>query len=181
VSALTKIMKKSPSAREGAAGAQGTYRVRHVLIASSSAWFKLEPIDPLEGHWAWCSIAEVVNRLFAIARTVACEICGSAPCINPGFYNLCRQADVRARSKPTSTHFEAKADASTVEALMFSLRSRGTPALEESDAQQRLVRLSEDQVRALGVRLQRISPDIAKPWGADEVVALVSKWTSLHG
>lgn len=147
-----------------------------MLLQSSSA--------AIDTYWGWQPIAEAVNRLFNVSRPIACDICGRAPCTNPSFCALCREADRKARSKPPPPRLASRhtgAALSTVEAVMFALRSRGTPALEEPDTQQRLVRLSEDQVRALGVRLQRISPDIAKPWGADKVVALVSKWTSLHG
>ena len=49
-----------------------------------------------------------------------------------------------------------RAAASTVEALMFELRS-GTSVLRESGAKRRLSELSEAQVREVGARLQHSS------------------------
>src|SRR5262245_58146043 len=61
----------------------------------------------------------------------------------------------------------------TVEALMFSLRSRGTKAVEESATKRRLFDLSEQQVIEIGNRLQRLKPEIARAWSAAEVEILL--------
>jgi transposase len=61
----------------------------------------------------------------------------------------------------------------TVEAFMFSLRSRGTKALEEPATKRRLSDLSEQQVIEVGNRLQRLKPEIARAWSAAEVKILV--------
>jgi hypothetical protein len=60
----------------------------------------------------------------------------------------------------------------TIEALMFSLRSRGTKALEEPDTKRRLTELSDQQVVEVGNRLQRLRPDIARAWTTAEVEIL---------
>jgi hypothetical protein len=58
----------------------------------------------------------------------------------------------------------------TVEALMYSLRSRGTKTLEEADTLRRLSNLSDQQVIEVGDRL--LNPEIARPWTTEEIEVL---------
>jgi len=78
-------------------------------------------------------------------------------------------------------HFEGRAAAATVEALMYSLRQRGTAALKEAQTQRRLAALSEEQLREVAARLQRLKPHIAKAWSGDEIDHLLETWDLLHG
>jgi hypothetical protein len=72
-----------------------------------------------------------------------------------------------------TTTVEARAAApTTVEALMYSLRTRGTAALLEPDCRRRLSELNAEQTRAVAVRLQKLKPRIAKAWGAGEIEQL---------
>jgi hypothetical protein len=61
----------------------------------------------------------------------------------------------------------------TLEALMYSLRLRGTKALEESATKRWISELSDDQVIEGGDRLQRVRPEIARAWTAAEVETLL--------
>jgi hypothetical protein len=61
----------------------------------------------------------------------------------------------------------------TVEALMYSLRERGTKALEEAATKRRLSDLSDQQVIEVGNRLQRLKPEIARKWTKEEVEILL--------
>src|SRR5262245_52894044 len=70
--------------------------------------------------------------------------------------------------------------ASTVEALMYSLR-RGVDELAKPDTQRRLSELSEDQLRAVCERLQNFKPEIAPAWTPEEIEALTSIWSAVHG
>jgi hypothetical protein len=71
---------------------------------------------------------------------------------------------------------------STIEALMYSLRERGVPALNERAVQRRLLALGDEQVREVCGRLQRLKPERARPWSADEVETLISTREELrHG
>jgi len=70
--------------------------------------------------------------------------------------------------------------AATVEALMFSLRS-GLAALSNPHTLGQLSELSEEQVRAVIVRLQKLQPEIAPPWTPEEVVVLLAAWGRCHG
>jgi hypothetical protein len=79
----------------------------------------------------------------------------------------------RAHQEMIGENFRGRAATSTVEALMFSLRERGTMALEEPDTRPRLGELSDEQAIEVGTRLRKLKPDIAKAWSADEVLILM--------
>src|SRR5262245_13829669 len=59
-------------------------------------------------------------------------------------------------------HFAGRAAASTVEALMLGLRSRGVVALKEAPAQQRLGALSPEQLHDVIARLIRLRSQYPK-------------------
>jgi|SRR5215470_16190460 len=88
---------------------------------------------------------------------------------------------VAAQAAMYARHFEGRAAAATVEALMYSLRERGTAALKEAPTRPRLRQLSEEQLREVAGRLQRLKPHIAKAWTADEVDHLLETWDLLRG
>jgi hypothetical protein len=51
----------------------------------------------------------------------------------------------------------------TIEAVMYSLRERGTAALLEPNCRRRLSELNERQIVDIAVRLQKLQPEIAPP------------------
>ena len=73
-------------------------------------------------------------------------------------------------------HFCGRAAWSTVEALMLGLREGGIAAVQEPKVRSRLAQLSGAQLIEVGDRLQRLKPEIARAWWADEVGALISAW-----
>jgi hypothetical protein len=74
----------------------------------------------------------------------------------------------------------ARAAASTIEALMFSLRAGGA-ALACPHARRRLAELTEAQLHEVSARLQKFDPNIARAWTPIEVELLVAVWSDLHG
>ena len=72
------------------------------------------------------------------------------------------------------------AAASTVEALMYSLR-RGADELTKPDTQRRLSELSEDRLRTVCGRLQNFKSEIALAWAPEEVEVLMNVWSAVHG
>ena len=130
-------------------------------------------------------------------RLMACPICGCDPCPTPTFCAACRKADAARKPEGANilrltrlmdlTFEQAKreisgknrAAASTVEALMLELRG-GTKALSETAVTRRLSQLSEQQLRDIGARLQRLKPEIANAWSAAEIPKLISVWTELQ-
>jgi hypothetical protein len=73
----------------------------------------------------------------------------------------------------------ARAAASTIEALMFSLRVGGA-ALACPHARRRLAELTE-ALHEVCARLQKIDPNIARAWTPVEVELLVGIWIDIHG
>jgi hypothetical protein len=65
------------------------------------------------------------------------------------------------------------AAASTVEALMYSLRQRRTAALKEPEIRGGLAELSYEQLVEVAARLQRLKPHIAQSWSDQEIAQLV--------
>ena len=72
------------------------------------------------------------------------------------------------------------AAASTIEALMFCLRERGTAALKEPTVLRRISELSEPQMHEVCARLQKLKPEIARAWPVNEVEKLVNTWAVYH-
>jgi hypothetical protein len=68
------------------------------------------------------------------------------------------------------------AAASTVEALVFALRSRGVQALGEPDVLRRLAQLDDAQARDIAIRLQKLKPHIASAWTPEDVQVLITMW-----
>jgi hypothetical protein len=125
---------------------------------------------------------------------MTCNICGAEPCINPSFCRTCRKADARHRRDPnaerqrrlladdislqrayaeiSSSHIKGRAANSTVEALLYGLRS-GVSALKEPDVRRRLSQLSDDQLVEVGAKLRRRGPEIGGAWTANEIETLM--------
>jgi hypothetical protein len=66
------------------------------------------------------------------------------------------------------------AAAATVEALMFSLRSRRVQALGEPDVARRLAQLDNAQLREVAIRLQKPKPHMASAWSSADVQVLLT-------
>jgi hypothetical protein len=84
----------------------------------------------------------------------------------------------RAWHELNAAHFRDRAAQSTVEALMFSLRSGGINALDEPNTQRRISELSEEQLHEVGARLQALK--IARAWTAEDIEQLVETWVAHH-
>src|SRR5262245_10615956 len=86
----------------------------------------------------------------------------------------------RAWHELNAEKLRGRAADSTVEALMFSLRS-GVSVLKRPDTLRRLSELSEAQLREVVVRLQKFKPEIAPAWTVEDVEILVGVRNRLHG
>jgi DNA-directed RNA polymerase specialized sigma54-like protein len=86
----------------------------------------------------------------------------------------------RVQREMYQRHFQDHAAASTVEALMFCLRERGTAALKEPKVSRRVRELSEPQMHEVCARLQKLKPEIAGAWSVNEVENLVNTWAVYH-
>jgi hypothetical protein len=63
---------------------------------------------------------------------------------------------------------------------MYSLRERGTKALEEPDTKRRLSQLYDKQLAEVGDRLRRLKPHIARAWTIEEVKVLIRTKDALN-
>jgi hypothetical protein len=107
------------------------------------------------------------------------------------FAKLCREADEKQRRKLPDPRLERlrrlmaddhppdRAAASTVEALMFSLRD-GIHALTAPATLERLSKLDERQLSEVAERVQNFRQAIASAWTPNEVKALVMIWGESH-
>jgi hypothetical protein len=147
----------------------------------------------------WMGIAKTVADI--MSRLTACPTCGGTPCPNPRFCGLCCDTDAqKAHGKPPESipdkcnemsiealtaHFDGHrrahgAPQPTVEALMMGLRERGTGALLEPKVARRVSELSEQQLHEVCGRLQRLKPQIARAWTAEEITTLLDAWNTCH-
>jgi hypothetical protein len=78
--------------------------------------------------------------------------------------------------KLNAAHYRGRAAQSTVEGLMFSLRS-GIRALGQPEIQGRISELREEQLHEVGARLK---PEIAREWAAADIERLVETWVARH-
>jgi transposase len=84
------------------------------------------------------------------------------------------------KAAATNERKRKAAAASTVEALMFCLRERGTAALKQPKVSRRVSELSEPQMHEVCARLQKLKPEIARAWSVNEVEKLVNAWAVYH-
>jgi hypothetical protein len=86
----------------------------------------------------------------------------------------------RAWAEISIAHVRDRAAVSTVEALMFSLRS-SVRALGHPDTLRRLAALGDAQLREIAVRVQRFQPHIAPTWTSEEVEVLIAVRSRING
>jgi hypothetical protein len=104
-----------------------------------------------------------------------CKICGDPPWRHDeAWCRACAEGEARRRADRTEPPTPARAAASTLEALMYSLRERGIKALGEPDTLRRLCELSDEQLRDVAVRLQQFQPHIAPAWKAEDIRVLIT-------
>jgi hypothetical protein len=89
------------------------------------------------------------------AVPVACEICACTPCLTPGFCQACRVADARMRPQQRTTELRRAAQ-STMDALIYELRTYGIAQLAKPNCRRRLGDLSAGQGQELLAALLRL-------------------------
>jgi hypothetical protein len=121
------------------------------------------------------------------------------------FAAACRGADDKQRRKPkdlrleklrqlmaddgsldgtwreiSTAHIQDRAADSTVEALMFSLRS-GIGALADPNTVRQLCELSDAQIRQIAVRLQKLKVHVAPAWVVQDREVLLAARSKVRG
>jgi hypothetical protein len=69
-----------------------------------------------------------------------CSICGCAPCGTLGFCQMCREADRKAAAQHRATKERRPTPRSTIDAILYCVRTRGLAALKEPANLERLRR-----------------------------------------
>lgn len=116
----------------------------------------------------------------------ACATCGAAPCINPDFCRVCRDADQHKTKGRHVAHLRRlmsdsisldraldeisraarerheEAPAATYHAVVYELRTHGLSQLRQSSCQHRLGNLSAAQLRAVMVSLHALRDQYPK-------------------
>ena len=101
-----------------------------------------------------------------------CRSCGLIFCVDPGFCATCLA--INAKTAPVvQSKGRREVPASTYQAALYMLRTRGTAALAEPRCRQRLAELSADQVGELVATLTRLRPRC--PEISEELLVIVGK------
>ena len=152
------------------------------MTAASTAVSAAIPLaivaEPIHDRAWWTEESARVGTGWPAIIDAALEIMVAAGVIRPEqstFELACEQADRKRQPHPSRQEVAMGAPATTVEALVFSLR-RGVNELAQPDTLQRLSALDGDQVKQVCRRVQAFQPEIAEPWSTDEVDALISAW-----
>jgi hypothetical protein len=143
---------------------------RAMLLARASA------LDELVqgGEISLDSAIEELIELIGPFLPNRCNVCGDAPPLHDESWCMAvGEGKERRRAERAEPEPEPRAAASTVEALMFGLRS-GVQELGQEDTISRLSELSDAQFREVAVRLQKFQPHIAKAWTAGEIAVLIT-------
>lgn len=127
-------------------------------------------------------LIEAVDRLqdTAVAYKLVDEIGQDAvqAIIVAAFGTASSEPEQLVRAEQRSQPSDRGAAQSTVDALMYSLRS-GVGVLSRSDVRQRLAALNEKQLRDVCTALQ--NRKVAKSWTAADVEKLIETWMASHG
>jgi hypothetical protein len=108
-------------------------------------------------------------------------VCASRVAFIDGLYARCKTMDMTRYLKGVeSSNRQASAAISTVEGLMYSLRERGTEALNEPDTRRRLAELAEEQMHAVCARLQKLNLGRGA-WTPRDIDQLIKQWAARHG
>ena len=86
----------------------------------------------------------------------ACDVCGSEPCLTPGFCQACRAADARMRQQRPTENPSRPTPRTTIEAIMFCVRERGPQALHEPANIERLSRCDDAAIAEIDARIRKL-------------------------
>jgi hypothetical protein len=88
-----------------------------------------------------------------------CDICGCTPCASQTFCKTCRIVDARnarAAAKPAAKPARRPTPQVTIEAVMYCVRTRGLPALQEPANLERLSRCDPAALAEINRRIDAL-------------------------
>jgi hypothetical protein len=88
-----------------------------------------------------------------------CSICGCAPCGTPGFCQMCREADRQAAAQRSNERTKERrlTPRSTIDAILYCVRTRGLAALKEPANLERLRRCDAMAQAEINERIDKLS------------------------
>jgi hypothetical protein len=94
-----------------------------------------------------------------------CDICFCAPCLMPGFCNLCREDEARWKQELAAAQKseERPTPRATIEAIMWCVGERGSQALHEPANIERLSRCDDAAIAEINARLKKPEGGNAAP------------------
>jgi hypothetical protein len=84
------------------------------------------------------------------------DVCGSEPCLTPGFCQACRAADAQVRQQRPPEPRLPPTPRTTIEAIMWTVRVRGMAALREAANIERLSRCDSTARTEINERIARL-------------------------
>jgi hypothetical protein len=117
--------------------------------AKSREWWRHEA-GRLGSDW------NAIMELRASVAPLTCDVCGSAPCVNPSFCAACSLADQQRRGLPQRGIEHRRTPQTTIEAIIHCVRERGLAALEEPANVERLDRCDRTARAQINERITRL-------------------------
>jgi hypothetical protein len=97
------------------------------------------------------------------AASFACDLCAFAPRLTPGFCDACRASDARLGRKRANTENSSRpTPRTTIEAVMWCVRERGTKALYERANIERLSRCDDAAAAEIDARIKKLAASDAR-------------------
>jgi hypothetical protein len=85
-----------------------------------------------------------------------CDVCGSEPCLTPGFCQACRDVDAQMRQRRPTENPSRPTPRTTIEAIMYCVRERGPQALHEPANIERLSRCDDAAIAEIDARMRKL-------------------------
>ena len=123
--------------------------IKDTTTAKSREWWRRESAR-LGSDW------NGIRELRASVAPLTCDVCGSAPCVNPSFCAACSLADQQRRELSQRGIEHRRTPQTTIEAIIHCVRERGLAALEEAANVERLVRCDQVARRQINERITRL-------------------------
>jgi len=86
----------------------------------------------------------------------ACDVCGSEPCLTPGFCQACRGADAQVPQQRSLEPRLPPTAGTTIEAIIFCVRERGPQALHEPVNIERLSRCDDAAIAEIDASIRKL-------------------------
>jgi len=123
--------------------------IKDTTTAKSREWWRRESAR-LGSDW------NGIMELRASVAPLTCDVCDSAPWVNPSFSAACSLADQQRRGLSQRGIEHRRTPQTTIEAIIHCVRERGLAALEEPPNVERLDRCDRTARAQINERITRL-------------------------